>query len=321
MTEVRSEYIVSVVIPAYNAEQYICRAVNSILSQTRQADEIIVVDDGSTDNTPTILSELGNRIIAIRQKNAGASVARNTGIERATGNWIAFLDADDQWLPSKLEIQIRHLQDNPDLVWTYGNYWIYESQKKFRKLAFISPPAIINGEIIPDYLIVHSTHCIRTSTLIVMKKVLYDAGLFVPNLKWEDTDIFLKIAYNHPPIGYIDSPLINYQSDSDGSLTSKDRFFADKRCELIERHINLSRQYNRQREFIKCASEKVLWWINVALKYGKFKDAQTMIYRLGYLIPLSLRLELIIRAFLPYAGTMMVFAYFSLKRFFRKSAE
>jgi glycosyltransferase involved in cell wall biosynthesis len=311
-------FTVSVVIPAYNAEQYIRRALDSVLSQTWQAGEIIVVDDGSTDRTEDILKYYSDKIIYIRQSNFGASVARNTGIERATGNWIAFLDADDQWLPTKLEMQNRHLQDNSDLVWTYGNYWIFDSHGKSRKLAFISPPAIIKGEIIPDYLIVHSVHCIRTSTLVVTKKALLEAGLFVPDLKWEDTDIFLKIAYNHPCIGYLGDPLINYQNDSDDSLTSRDRFCADKRCELIERHLKLSRQYNRQREFITCASEKVSYWISVALQYKQYKEARIMIRKLGYLIPSRRRMELAMQAFLPYIGTEIVREIFFLKQFFRK---
>ncbi len=113
---------ISVVIPAYNAGRYIGRAIDSVLAQTRPAEEIIVVDDGSTDNTAEIAGAYGDRIRFIRQENAGASVARNTGIAAATGNWIAFLDADDEWLPEKLRLQTEHLERNPDLTWTTANY-------------------------------------------------------------------------------------------------------------------------------------------------------------------------------------------------------
>ncbi len=92
----RQSYAVSVVIPAYNAEKYIGRAIDSVLAQTRQPDEIIVVDDGSTDNTPNAIKSYGSKVYYIHQENGGASVARNTGIEAAKSEWIAFLDADDE---------------------------------------------------------------------------------------------------------------------------------------------------------------------------------------------------------------------------------
>jgi glycosyltransferase involved in cell wall biosynthesis len=112
----------SAVIPAYNAEKHIARAIDSVLAQTRPADEIIVVDDGSIDKTPDVVRSFGDKVIFIQQENAGASAARNTGINAASGDWIAFLDADDEWLPSRLELQFKHLNNYPDLVWITGNY-------------------------------------------------------------------------------------------------------------------------------------------------------------------------------------------------------
>ena len=100
---------ISVVIPAYNAAAWIRRAVNSVLSQTRPADEIIVVDDGSTDGTGDIVRMYDGRVRLLQQANAGAAAARNTGILAATGDWIAFLDADDEWLPQKLQRQTEYL--------------------------------------------------------------------------------------------------------------------------------------------------------------------------------------------------------------------
>ncbi len=118
----KNENTISVIIPAYNAGEYIARAIDIVLAQSRNADEIIVVDDGSTDNTSEVVAQYESKVKYIRQDNAGASVARNTGIEAATGEWIAFLDADDEWLPEKLKLQTEHLMRNGDLVWTTGNY-------------------------------------------------------------------------------------------------------------------------------------------------------------------------------------------------------
>ena len=108
--------LVSVVIPAYNCERYLGRAIRSVLAQTYPRIECIVVDDGSTDGTAEVIDRFGSAVRAIRQENGGAAAARNAGIRTATGRYIAFLDADDYWLRNKLELQIHILEKNPDLV-------------------------------------------------------------------------------------------------------------------------------------------------------------------------------------------------------------
>src|SRR5262245_17150631 len=97
---------VSVIIPAYNAAAFIAGAVQSVLDQTFQDFEIIVVDDGSKDGTVAALEPFGSHIRVHRQQNAGVARARNTGAALATGSWVAFLDADDLWIPQKLERQL-----------------------------------------------------------------------------------------------------------------------------------------------------------------------------------------------------------------------
>src|SRR5687768_15862453 len=96
---------ISVVVPLYNTRAYVAEAIDSILAQTRPADEIIVVDDGSTDGGPELLAAYGSRVCIIRQAHAGGATALNTGIAQATGDTIAFLDADDLWVRDKLERQ------------------------------------------------------------------------------------------------------------------------------------------------------------------------------------------------------------------------
>jgi glycosyltransferase involved in cell wall biosynthesis len=105
-----SSYLVSVVIPTYNREEAVCRAVRSVLDQTYSNIEVIVVDDGSTDDTQAMLRQFGSQIQVITGTNAGASAARNRGIGVAQGKFIAFLDSDDRWLPQKLERQMKALR-------------------------------------------------------------------------------------------------------------------------------------------------------------------------------------------------------------------
>ena len=96
---------VSVIIPTYDRCGFLRQAIESVLAQTCPADELIVVDDGSTDDTPDMLADYGNRIRVIRQSNRGVSAARNTGIRQSRGQFIALLDSDDYWLPQKLAAQ------------------------------------------------------------------------------------------------------------------------------------------------------------------------------------------------------------------------
>ena len=110
--------LISVVVPAYNAGRYLARAIESILAQSLQAHEVIVVDDGSTDDTVAVAQSFGDRVKVIAQPNQGAPAARNRGLEEASGNQIAFLDSDDAWLPTKLESQWRVMSAAPfpDLI-------------------------------------------------------------------------------------------------------------------------------------------------------------------------------------------------------------
>lgn len=110
-----AESMVSIVIPAFNAAWCVGKAIDSVIGQTYRQIEIIVVNDGSTDNTSEVLSRYQGRIRVITQKNKGLSNARNMGIQHAKGEYIAFLDADDYWLPRKLEYQVQLMNQRPDI--------------------------------------------------------------------------------------------------------------------------------------------------------------------------------------------------------------
>ena len=122
--------MISVVIPAFDSEATIARAIESVLAQTYKDYEIIVVDDGSKDGTGDAVRAFGDKVNYIYQENAGVSVARNTALAAAKGEWIAFLDADDQWLPDKLEKQMQLLERKKGLKWCSGiRYHCYGQQK------------------------------------------------------------------------------------------------------------------------------------------------------------------------------------------------
>ena len=119
---------VSVVIPSFNRAGMIEEAIGSVLAQTYENFELIVIDDGSTDNTPLVLENYGNRVLSYRQRNGGVSAARNKGIESATGSLIAFLDSDDLWLPEKLACQVDFFDTHPDaMICQTEETWIKKS--------------------------------------------------------------------------------------------------------------------------------------------------------------------------------------------------
>ena|ERR1700676_2390832 len=111
---------VTAILTVYNTERYLAEALDSILSQTRPADEIIAVDDGSTDSTPAVLQRYASRVTLIRQQNGGPARALNVAVAAAKGDALAFLDADDVWLPEKLRIQISALSSDPTLEAVFG---------------------------------------------------------------------------------------------------------------------------------------------------------------------------------------------------------
>ena len=127
---------VSVVIPCYNGAKFIRQTLDSVLAQTVEPHEILVVDDGSTDESREIAQSYGPPVRVIRQPNQGESVARNRGIEEARGDWIAFLDADDLWMPTKLERQIEVL--GPDIAWVHTNYHVFGTKSREFNLAELS---------------------------------------------------------------------------------------------------------------------------------------------------------------------------------------
>src|SRR5579864_8740685 len=113
---------VSVVIPAYNAARFLGDAIQSVLNQTYSNFEVVVVNDGSTDDTESVVRSFGDRLFYVKQANKGVSAARNEGIKRARGQYVAFLDSDDVWLPTKLAEQIPFLEQNPEVGLVYSDW-------------------------------------------------------------------------------------------------------------------------------------------------------------------------------------------------------
>jgi len=193
---------VSVILPTYNRGWILKEAVDSVLAQDFADYELIVVDDGSTDNTRQILDTYGQDIIVLRQSNKGVSAARNRGIAQAGGRLVAFLDSDDLWLPRKLSRQVDFFNSNPDAVACQTEeIWIRNGVRvnpkdRHRKLS---------GMIFERSLDL----CLVSPSAVMIRKTLFDAvGVFDENLPaCEDYDLWLRISCRYP-VHLIDAPLI-----------------------------------------------------------------------------------------------------------------
>jgi len=200
---------VSVIIPTYNFGNYIEESIDSVLRQTRLPDEIIVIDDGSTDNTSDILRKFTNeRIMIIKTVNCGVSAARNTGLDHATGDVIAFLDADDRWLPHMLEKQLQLIQTAPDIVCVFCNFIRFNNSdneklsdqfRYYPELADIPTENVRagSGKLILEDAFTHLSKMIEipafTPVMLFRKNMIKDI-YFNKNLSCcEDTNFALKV--------------------------------------------------------------------------------------------------------------------------------
>lgn len=231
--------LVSVVIPSYRSASVVGAAIDSVLAQTRPPDEIIVVDDGSPppDNTADICNGYGHAVQYTWQDNRGASAARNTGIEVASGDWLAFLDADDCWDPEKLELQLAELAANPeaDFSVTASLVWSPHS-RSYEQYRWDGPP---DPHIMRAELLVRNIFTGSCSSLLVKRETLEAAGCFAAGKASEDRRLFLKLLERHQGV-ILDAPLIR-QRPGPAHWTNPERHRGEM-LSLIEDHADLFRK-------------------------------------------------------------------------------
>lgn len=206
---------VSVIMPVYNSSQFIAEAIESAINQTYKDLEIIVIDDGSTDSTSAIVGkyvkQYSGRVRYFYQSNCGPAAARNRGIKEAGGEYMAFLDSDDIWLPEKSELQISRLETDPKcgLVHTKRVRIGLDGETLLTRHG--EP---LEGHVF-DRLLKENSIC--SSSVMIRKSCLDAAGLFNEdrNNRSEDYDIWLRIAHKYQ-LGFIDQILVKYRVNPDG---------------------------------------------------------------------------------------------------------
>ncbi len=150
--------LVSVIIPSYNRAALLCEAVNSVLQQTYQNLEVIVIDDGSTDNTTEVMAAYGDRVRYTRRPNAGVNAARNLGLKQARGEFVALLDSDDLWAPYKIELQVRLLRQFTDAGFIFSNFHIFRGRSPEADLYLVSDGLATWFEHVPDRIDPYTWH-------------------------------------------------------------------------------------------------------------------------------------------------------------------
>lgn len=193
---------VSVVIPTFDRQSVLPRALASVLTQTCAVGEIIVVDDGSTDGTAEMIGEEFPQVRLIVQENEGVSSARNRGIEAASGEWIALLDSDDEWRPEKIERQIRALESHPEqLICHTDEIWIRHHRRVNPKRKHAKFGGLIFQYCLP-------LCAMSPSSILIHRSVLDEVGLFDEEMPaCEDYDLWLRICARYP-VHFLDEPLV-----------------------------------------------------------------------------------------------------------------
>ena len=245
---------ISVIIPTYNRSQYICRAIDSVLLQSFTNYEIIVVDDGSTDNTKEVLKPYLSKIKYIYKENGGVSSARNFGIKEAKGRWIAFLDSDDYWKVEKLLLQKNFLEEQ-NLQICFTAIEIINADTEFPDK--VTDRTIDNVDTVKVYdesfeLVLWNPECICIQSMLIEKQLLLDVGCFDKTFAVaEDTKLVFELALNNK-FGLINEPLTvleregNRQGLINGSLKTKNKL-CDGHIEIISNTID---GYNRKNKKI-----------------------------------------------------------------------
>lgn len=282
-------YFFSIVIPAYNAERFITRALESVAIQTFDDFEIVIVNDGSTDSTVTRIREFflhyGNLSWkVINQQNKGIGGARNTGIKNSIGEYIAFLDADDAWYPNKLSLVAGYFREWPEVDFIcHDEVWIQQG---------INRGTVSYGPYKDYKELLFKGNCISTSASVVRRSKLMEAGLFSENLDFngvEDYELWLRLS-KICKIEYLHEVMGEYHIHGTG-ITNDEEKHVRNSLNVIEDHYNAWPQKDFIHNFLmkKRRSDTLRGAGRSFIKKGEFGSAKKYLLQALFACPLSIK--------------------------------
>ena len=300
------EYGVSVVLPAFNSESTIRRSIDSVLRQTRPADEIVVVDDGSTDGSADVIKSYGDKVRYVYQENSSCAGARNSGIKAAKYRWIALQDADDEWLEDKLELQMKVLEENPDLLWCGANsYNSLGTKKSFRCPPEKAKQALGGKDYFDNYLAEAAKRSFHNCavTMVIRRDIFDEVGLFAEDLRRpEDIDMWSRIAFKYPKMGYVTQAtaivhldLVHAEQDK---LRIESKRGVDER-KMVERNLQRAKEYGQLRNFKPFASMYLKERLKEMIFHGHKSDVRDTVMKFGELFPLYWRVGAYVLTIFP----------------------
>ncbi len=259
---------IAVIIPTFNRCELLVRALKSVYAQTLLPDEVIVVDDGSIDDTRVFIQKNYPQVRYFYQTNQGVSVARNTGIQMAQSNWLALLDSDDEWLPDKLATQMQAVQFSGHLVCHTEEIWIRNGVRVNQKLKHKKLGGWIFLQCLP-------LCAMSPSSIMLHRQVLVDVGGFDPDLPaCEDYALWLKISAIYP-VTFVETAQIKKYGGHSDQLSSKywgmDRFRIQA-LEAIIQYPELKLEYRKAA--IAMLFKKIIVYQKGALKRGKTAEVE-----------------------------------------------
>lgn len=254
---------VDVIIPAFNAAKYLPKAIESVISQTFSDWQILLVDDGSTDNTAEAVSpfleRLGPKIKYIRQDNGGLPAARNAAIRASRGEFIALLDADDIWLPCRLEESVKVLLERPQAGLAYGLITNIDPEDRIGS-TWVGNLKNVEGHIAPQ--IYMRTVELPCPTITFRRQCIDEVGGFDESMRaTEDRDLWLRIALKHE-VAFIPKVLAYYRRSPDSMSANPDRMvqaqlhfiakhYGSEGCGFRSRQIALARTYKQRADNLR----------------------------------------------------------------------
>jgi glycosyltransferase involved in cell wall biosynthesis len=268
---VKKKYI-SIIIPTYNRSDFLKEAIDSVLKQTWKDFELIIVDDGSTDNTQEILSNYTGKISLISTEHKGPSAARNRGIQTAQGEYIAFLDSDDIWKPDKLKKQMDFFNNNPHIfICQTEEIWIRKGRRVNPRKIHAKHSGWIFEKCLPL--------CIVSPSSVMLHRRVFDrVGLFDEKMPaCEDYDLWLRVT-PHYQIHLIDEPLIIKRGGHDDQqsyrIPALDRLRIQALCKVLDSGYLTFLQYDQALEELQ---KKCSIYGNGCMKRGKKEEGETIL--------------------------------------------